>query len=117
MIIKTAVKHAVPQEDMPKKIYIVSDMEFDSCINHADITNFAYAQKLFKKHGYQLPDIVFWNVASRNKQQPVAMNEMGVALVSGCTPRLFSMVAGGVTTPYAAMMEIIESERYAQISA
>ena len=88
-----------------------------SCINHADITNFAYAQKLFKKHGYQLPDIVFWNVASRNKQQPVAMNEMGVALVSGCTPRLFSMVAGGVTTPYAAMMEIIESERYAQISA
>ena len=117
VIIKTAVKHAVPQEDMPKKIYIVSDMEFDSCINHADITNFAYAQKLFKKHGYQLPDIVFWNVASRNKQQPVAMNEMGVALVSGCTPRLFSMVAGGVTTPYAAMMEIIESERYAQISA
>ena len=117
VIIKTAVKHAVPQEDMPKKIYIVSDMEFDSCINHADITNFAYAQKLFKKHGYQLPDIVFWNVASRNKQQPVAMNEMGVALVSGCIPRLFSMVAGGVTTPYAAMMEIIESERYAQISA
>lgn len=117
LILKAAVKHSVPQEDMPKKIYIVSDMEFDSCIYNADVTNFTYAQKLFKGRGYQLPDIVFWNVASRNKQQPVTKNEMGVALVSGCTPRLFSMVAGGAASPYTVMMEIIESERYALISA
>lgn len=117
LIVKTAVKHSVPQKDMPKKIYIVSDMEFDSCIDQADVTNFAYAQKLFERYGYPMPDIVFWNVVSRNKQQPVTMNEMGVALVSGCSPRLFSMVAGGVASPYAAMMEIIELERYAQISA
>ena len=117
LILKAAVKHSVPQEDMPGKIYIVSDMEFDACICNADVTNFTYAQKLFRDHGYRLPDIVFWNVASRNKQQPVTKNEVGVALVSGCTPRLFSMVAGGAASPYAVMMEIIESERYALISA
>lgn len=117
LILKAAVKHCVLQEDMPKKIYIVSDMEFDHCIYNADVTNFDYARKLFEDHGYRLPEIVFWNVAGRNGQQPVTKNEAGVALVSGCTPRLFSMVAGGVASPYAVMMEIIESERYDLISA
>ena len=46
-----------------------------------------------------------------------ALNERGVALVSGCTPRLFSMVAGGNLSPYAVMMEVLESERYASIMA
>lgn len=116
LILKTAVKHFVPQDEMPKKLYIVSDMEFDSCIRDANITNFAYAKKLFEEHGYRLPEIIFWNVAARNRQYPVTKNETGVALVSGCSPRLFSMVAGGVASPYNIMMGIIESERYASIS-
>ena len=66
---------------------------------------------------YKLPDIVFWNVASRNKQQPVTKNDNGVVLVSGCTPRLFSMVASGEMNPLVFMMEVVESERYAKIVA
>lgn len=117
LLLKTAVKHRVPQEDMPKRLYIVSDMEFDSCMEHADVTNFTYARRLFENSGYQLPEVIFWNVASRNKQQPVTKNEQGVALVSGCTPRLFSMIAGGATSPYDVMMEMIDSGRYDVISA
>lgn len=117
LLLKTAVKHRVPQEDMPKRLYIVSDMEFDSCMEHADVTNFAYARRIFENSGYQLPEVIFWNVASRNKQQPVTKNEQGVALVSGCTPRLFSMIAGGATSPYDVMMEMIDSGRYDAISA
>ena len=63
------------------------------------------------------PEIVFWNVASRTRQQPVTKNEQGVALVSGCTPKLFEMVAGGALDPYAFMREVVESERYAKIVA
>lgn len=117
LILTAAVKHAVPQEEMPKRLYIVSDMEFDNCIEHADETNFAYAKKLFEKSGYHLPEVVFWNVCSRHRQQPVTQSEAGVALVSGCTPQLFSSVAGGTVSPYAAMMEILSDERYADISA
>ena len=117
LILKTAVKHGVDQDVLPKKIYIVSDMEFDCCMDNADTTNFECARSMFEQHGYQLPEVVFWNVASRNTQQPVTKNEQGVAQVSGCTPRLFSMVAGGVASPYTIMMEVIESERYAPISA
>ena len=66
---------------MPNKIYVISDMEFDCCTENADITNFAYVKQLFEEQGYHLPDIIFWNVDSRNTQQPVTKNEKGVALV------------------------------------
>ena len=57
------------------------------------------------------------NVASRNSNQPVTKNEQGVALVSGVTPRLFSMVASGELSPYKFMIETISNERYAKIVA
>lgn len=117
LILDTAVKHRVPQEDMPAKLYIISDMEFDWCVADGSPTNFEYAQKLFARHGYRLPEVVFWNVASRNQQQPVQMNDAGVALVSGCSPRVFSMLKAGILSPYAFMMDVLSSERYATIAA
>ena len=117
LILDAAKKNSVPQDELPKKLYIISDMEFDYCAEDASLTNFEYAKKLFAEAGYTLPEIVFWNVASRNRQQPVTKNEQGVALVSGCTPRLFSMVASGTMNPYAFMLEVVESERYAKILA
>ena len=117
LILDTAKKNSLPQEQLPSKIYIISDMEFDYCAEDASLTNFEYAKRIFSEAGYTLPDTVFWNVASRNRHQPVTKNEQGVALVSGCTPRLFSMVASGTMNPYAFMLEVIESERYAKIVA
>ena len=117
LILDAAKKNSVPQDELPKKLYIISDMEFDYCAEDASLTNFEYAKKLFAEAGYTLPEIVFWNVASRNRQQPFTKNEQGVALVSGCTPRLFSMVASGTMNPYAFMLEVVESERYAKIVA
>ncbi len=117
LILNTAKKNSIPQNEMPSKLYIISDMEFDCCAEDSDLTNFEYAKELYESAGYKLPEIVFWNVDSRNTQQPVTKNEQGVALVSGCTPRLFSMVASGELNPYAFMLEVIESERYAKIVA
>lgn len=117
LILDTAKKNSVPDEELPRKLYIISDMEFDSCAEDASMTNFEYAKKIFAEAGYTLPEIVFWNVASRNRQQPVTKNEQGVALVSGCTPRLFTMAANGTMEPYVFMREVIESERYAKITA
>ncbi len=117
LILNTAVKNNVPRSELPSKIVIVSDMEFDYCAQNASLTNFENAKRKFKHYSYDLPEVVFWNVASRNRQQPVTKNEQGVALVSGCTPRIFSMIAGGTLNPYAFMLEVIESERYAKICA
>lgn len=117
LILSAAVKNHVPQEQLPKTVYIISDMEFNACTSDAELTNFAYAKKLFASYGYQLPKVVFWNVAARNGHQPVTMNEQGVVLVSGCTPRIFSMAVKEKTTPYEFMMEVLNSRRYACIAA
>ena len=117
LILDTAVKNRVPQKEMPSTLYIISDMEFDSCAYGADVTNFKYAAELFRKAGYTLPKVVFWNVCSRSQQQPVTMNEQGVALVSGNSPRIFSMVIEGSLDPFAFMLSVINTERYAPIAA
>ena len=83
----------------------------------ADETVFQNARSTFAAHGYQLPKVIFWNVQSRNLQQPVTWNEQGVALVSGCTPRLFSMVTSGQLSPLQYMLDILGAERYACITA
>ena len=117
MILNAAVKNNVPSSELPAKLIIISDMEFDCCVDDASAVNFKNAQKKYEACGYKLPQIIFWNVASRNRQQPVTQNEQGVALISGVTPRIFSMVAGGILSPYAFMMEVLGSERYAKIAA
>ena len=117
LILNAAVKNHVSQREMPATLYLISDMEFDACVNNAGQTNFENAKKKYKAHGYKLPNVVFWNVESRNRQQPVTINDRGVALVSGCTPRLFSMVASGNIDPYSFMMEVVDSERYENIVA
>ncbi len=120
LILNAAKNNNVPQSELPQKLYIISDMDFDCCAEDASITNFEYAKKLFEDAGYKLPQVVFWNVASRNRHQPVTANEQGVMLVSGCTPKIFSMIASGAVsdiTPYNFMMEVVTDERYAKIAA
>ena len=117
LILKIAAANRIPQSDMPETIYIISDMEFNRCTKDASASNFEYAKKLYEDHGYRLPKIVFWNVQSRNTQHPVDMNEQGVALVSGYTPRLFNMALSGLMSPYQAMMDTLSNERYARIRA
>ena len=117
LILNTAVKNRLPQEELPAKLVIISDMEFDRCIANSSATNFRSAKIKFERTGYKLPEVVFWNVASRNRQQPVKRNEQGVALVSGATPRLFEMIAGGNISPYAFMMKVLENPRYENIAA
>ena len=117
MILDAAVKNNVSQEELPSRLIIISDMEFNSCVDNASETNFKNAKKKYAKNGYKLPEIIFWNVASRNRQQPVTMNEQGVILISGATSRLFSMIAEGSFSPYSFMLEILGSERYAPIAA
>ncbi len=117
LILDTAVKHRMPQAQLPEKLYIVSDMEFDRCMENGSKTHFQAAREAFAAQGYRLPEVVFWNVASRHGHQPVTRDDRGVALVSGCTPRLFQLVAGGAADPYRMMLEVLSGPRYADIRA
>ena len=117
LILKTAVKNNLSQKDMPETIYIISDMEFDTCTEDAELTNFEYVKRKFNEKGYKLPKLVFWNVNSWQQQVPVNENEQGVVLVAGCTPKIFEMVISGETSPYKFMLDTVNTERYEKITA
>ncbi len=117
LILNAAVKNRLSQSELPETLYIITDMEFNACTQDADTTNFDYARELYRRSGYELPQLVFWNVQSRNAQQPVQMNEQHVVLISGCTSRIFSMAASGDLDPYRYMLQVLNSERYAPICA
>lgn len=117
LVLRTALEHDMKQEDLPGSLYFITDMEFDECAEGAQETNFRHAKRLFEEHGYKLPQVVFWNVSSRNSQQPVTMNEQGVVLVSGSSPQVFSMLEAGDFSPLDFMLKVLGSPRYAAIAA
>ncbi len=118
LILKTAVRNHVPQSDLPSKLYIISDMQFDCCVTggNNDVL-FRAVRKLYNQYGYRLPEVIFWNVNSRCDAMPVTRSETGAALVSGYSPAVFDMVMGGECSPETVMNRILSSERYACISA
>ncbi len=125
LLLDAAVKHHIPQEELPTKLYVITDMEFDAC-DHLTYgedmggqprapTNFEWAKQKFEAAGYHLPQVVFWNVAARHPQVPVLAGEGHVTLVSGMSPRLFDFVTRPNCNPYEFMREILDSERYREV--
>lgn len=119
-IAKTAYKNGVKQEDMVKRLYIISDMQFDEAVNdysNRNKTNFEKAKLVYENLGYELPEIVFWNV-NAHSNSPVTMNELGVKLVSGYSPFIIKNILKSESlTPYEFMLETINSDRYKDIVA
>ena len=123
LILTTAVKNNMHQEDIPANVLIISDMEFDGCATcgngrwgeRPNKALFDTIAKKYAEHGYKLPRLVFWNVNSRTGTIPVKENDMGVALVSGFSVNIVKMVMSGKTDPYECLLETLNSERYAPI--
>jgi len=113
MILNTAVKADISQAEMPTKLFIVSDFEWDQACPRNDKTNFQVIKQKYENSGYKLPQIIFWNVAARAKQSPVTMNESGVFLVSGASPSIFkNAIRAEAKTPYELMLEVLNGDRY-----
>lgn len=123
LILKTAVNNHLRQEDMPQNILIISNMEFDACATcgsqsdywsrkRPDSRLFHVIRQRYESAGYKLPRLVFWNVNSRTGTIPVKENGLGVALVSGFSQNVASMVMSGKLDPYECLMETLNSERY-----
>ena len=116
LILDTAVKHHLPQGEMPEVLYIISDMEFDQQ-KGTDLTVFEYAKQRYEHHGYRLPTVVFWDVDARTDQHPVRFDTTGAVLVSGASPMIFKYVIDRNTDPMKMMLEITGSKRYRKIAA
>jgi hypothetical protein len=115
LLLTTAINHNVPQSEMPEVLIIISDMQFNGTVTGLDNLN---EMKLrFIQAGYEIPKIVFWNVnASRGKDKPALYDEKGVIMVAGASPSIFEAVINTeAITPLQAMLEVLDSPRYAAV--
>lgn len=78
--------------DLPSHIVIISDMEFDCGIYSKNGTNFEGWKKAFKEEGYELPKIIFWNVAGCTNGVPAIKNDNDCVMVSGFSTNLLENI-------------------------
>jgi hypothetical protein len=111
VLLDRAVAGKVAQEDMPTKLLIISDMEFDQACGKR--TNFDTIKDMYAHCGYEMPGIIFWNVNGRLGNVPVKANTLNTALVSGYSPSIITNILGGKDlSPISVMMETIGNARY-----
>jgi hypothetical protein len=113
-ILDVAVKGGVPQEEMPGMVLILSDMQFDQCVEHDDKAIEMIARK-YQEAGYALPKVVFWNLNASYGNAPVKFDKSGTALVSGFSPAVEKpLLIGDLDsfTPESVMLKTIMEDRY-----
>ena len=107
LLYNVAVKNNVKKEDMIEKVIIISDMEFDYAVDNMS-TFEAFKQK-YADAGLEMPELVFWNVASRHGTVPVTKNENNVKLISGSSNKVMDLVMNNISAdPYDLMIQAME---------
>lgn len=118
VLLERAKKAGLAQSDMPTKLLIMSDMEFDMADsgggwNRGSSTNFDAIQSMYANAGYDMPQLVFWNLRGRLGNVPVKAGQANTALVSGCSPSILTSLLAGELEPVKIMMKTVGVERYA----
>lgn len=120
-ILDHAKANRVPQEDMPKFVLVLSDMEFNDAEENRSRYSYNYGSKrvsqrvadAFKAAGYEMPNVVWWNIQSRGDNVPVKFDEKGMALVSGFSPAIVkNVLAAKQIDPVSIMRDAVMVERY-----
>lgn len=112
-ILEVAKVGKVPDHEMPKVLLILSDMQFDQCVEYDD-SAFSAVQRRFSNAGYTVPKVVFWNL-NHSGTVPVQEHQSGAALVSGFSPSIMkALLAADLSdfTPERVMLKTIMQPRY-----
>lgn len=129
LILGAAIKGNVDQKEMPTKILILSDMEFDACVTTGgsgksaghyssggdpmSVSAMDFIEQEYAAAGYKVPQVVFWNLSGKSGNSPVTYNRVGTALVSGFSPSIVKSVLGGEEmTPISIMLKTVLVQRY-----
>jgi len=111
-VLEIAEDNHIAPTDMPKAICVISDMEIDYCGNR-DWTFYDKMAAKFTKNGYQIPNIIFWNVNSVKDTFHDDKDRKGVQLASGQSVTVFKQILQNLGyNPIEAMQNTINCERY-----
>ncbi|KAL1194838.1 hypothetical protein V5N11_011153 [Cardamine amara subsp. amara] len=140
-ILEVAVENNLTDDQMIKRLFVFSDMEFDDATkSHHMETNYSLSweerskiskqdskekwetdyevvQRKYKENGFvNVPEIVFWNLRD-SSATPVVANQKGVAMVSGFSKNLLTLFLeeGGIVNPEDVMWLAIKGEEYKKL--
>ncbi|KAK9276577.1 hypothetical protein L1049_006112 [Liquidambar formosana] len=113
-ILLVAKEGNISEEQMIKRLFVFSDMEFDQASANDWETDYEAITRKFHENGYMsVPEIVFWNLRD-SRATPVPSHQKGVALVSGFSKNLLKLFlgGGGILNPEDTMEKAISGEEY-----
>lgn len=123
LLLKVAKENHAKQEEIPERLYIISDMEFDGCLTedwfertsekkvNTLLENIAIE---WKTEGYDLPQLIFWNVNARNNNIPM-LKGARFAYISGFSPIMLKQILTGKDGYDLMIAKLVESGRYDKI--
>ncbi|KAF8139099.1 hypothetical protein EV363DRAFT_1315842 [Boletus edulis] len=121
LILPLAIKHKVPKDQMIKRIFVFSDMQFDAANDQSGAgarwtqgpagwtktstatqgaavewkTNHDVIAEAYAQAGYDVPELVYWDLSNPRDGHaitaPVTSEREGVALLSGYSPSLLKV--------------------------
>jgi hypothetical protein len=119
MILDVAKAYGLKQEELPKTLFIISDMEFDGfrTDNRTPFNTLHQNMKrVYGESGYELPKVVYWKVSNVVSQVPVKKDETGTAIISGFSPKLLqNVLADASLNPYDMMLQVLNGPRYESV--
>jgi hypothetical protein len=104
VILNLATTNKLKEEDMPTHISIISDMQFNQASDKKGLSD--RVAKMYRKAGYKLPTLIYWNV-NGNKTFPTTISDetgLTVKLLSGFSIKAFIDV---ITRPEMAPEDYI----------
>jgi hypothetical protein len=117
LILETARKNSVPASDMPTKILLISDMQFNSAARGWDKESaYIMIDNMYASAGYKRPEIIFWIVAANQPNFPVTFGAGRTCMLSGFSPAILKAVLAQTDvpemTPMSMMLEAVNISRY-----
>lgn len=114
-ILKMAVQNSLTNEELPKALLIVSDMEIDRVVSREGLDFVETMKRRFAQYGYKMPKLIMWNVDAR--QDTFLTQSADVLQVSGQATNTFKSVLSGINfTAYELMLKVLNDELYSCIT-
>jgi hypothetical protein len=123
LLLPLAIKNKVKKEDMIKRLFIFSDMQFDNCAYTDDeeyvkvdaanwTTNYDAIDKAYNEAGYDVPQIVFWDLSRQGvgKTFEVESDRKGVAMMSGFSSSMLNVFMGEVDVEEEEWEDVVKRD-------
>jgi hypothetical protein len=98
LLLPLALKNSIKPEDMIKRIFIFTDMQFDAGVGTKSeagnwTTNYDVIKAEYAKHGYEVPEIVYWDLSNGGTVEAKS-DTPGVAMMNGFSAQMLKVFMG-----------------------